>query len=91
MYKDFDWEVAKTINNPIKYNYLKNYWDKEVSEEQFVQDWKLFKPFSKLHSFKGKKNAGMSKKLNRNYSASSLRGEYRNLQKKFGFFIGNKN
>lgn len=88
MYKEFDWVEAKERNNLLKYNYLKNYWDKEISEEKFVEDWKQFKAFSSLHAQKGKPFNGLSKKLSKKYCNAYLRGQYRSLKRKFGFFIG---
>jgi hypothetical protein len=89
MYKEFDWAFHKKEMNPVKYNYLKNYWDKDISEDQFISDWKQFKPFSRLQEKKKVPFAYTWKKLSRRYSPSSLRKQYGYYRNCYGFFISN--
>lgn len=85
----FDWEGYRERSNPLKYRYVLNYHDKEISEERFVSDWRQFRPFSTLHLIKGRKDAGVSRKISTRYSRSSLRKQYRWMRDNYGFFTGN--
>ena len=87
MYEKFDWDVAKNRTHPVKFNYLKNNYDKEVSLEQFMVDWKQFRPFD-LVWMKQKEYKYISKRLASKYSPSGLKEKYTNLKEKFGFFTG---
>jgi hypothetical protein len=86
IYQKFDWDVIRD-RNPIKAKYLENYGDSPITEDQFVQDWKQFKPFSKLQMTKGKAGSHNSRKLWRRYSDRELRKQYGKLKNKFGFFL----
>lgn len=71
--KKFNFEEAlKMGSSSQKVNWLKDNWNKSVSEEEFINAIKSFKLFSK-----GKK---------KNYCPSKLKRQYQHLKKTFGFF-----
>lgn len=69
----FDFDLCP-VNEPRK-RWLRANWNKKVSEEEFVAAWQGLRMHSKA------KHKG-----SRNYPARA-RHEYRNLVKKFGFFV----
>lgn len=84
-YREFDWDFAITLNNPIRLNYYKHYWDKKVTEEEFVKAIKQIKPFSRNASLTGETRRV---KYHNRYSPSRIRCQYKRLKKIYGFFIG---
>lgn len=80
--KEFDWDICEKTRNPRVFAYLQENFDKEVSEEKYLEEMALIQRVS--HS-KENDNRNHEKRKNR-WSKSSLRNQYRRLQKNFGFF-----
>jgi histidinol phosphatase-like enzyme len=72
--KTFDWDYAKSVHSKAYYSLISDLHDKEVTEEQYVCFF-----LAERDNFKRKPD---------DKTPSKARGEYRNLKKKFGFFIG---
>jgi hypothetical protein len=69
----FDWEKAKEGHSTVTYEFLREWHDKDISEEEFVRQYSSLSREGKLH-------AGVMR------APSAARHTYRHLQKKFGFF-----
>ena len=73
MPETFDFEIAPC--NKHRLSWLKAHHNEKITEEEFVKAWLALREYSQA-THKGSRN-----------SPSRARHEYRNLVKKFGFFV----
>jgi hypothetical protein len=71
--KVFDWETAKERHSKVTFDFLKEWHDKAISEDEFVRQYSSLSREGKLHAKQTR-------------SPSKACRQYRALQKKFGFF-----
>ena len=71
-YETFNWDEAAKYRSPRRVEYWRTHFDKKISEEQYVAD------MQKLRVDSGK---------TRHYSPYKCRRDYRQLKKRFGFFV----
>lgn len=79
---NFDWEICEKTRNKRVYAYLLENFDKEVTEEKFLEDMSLIQRVAHAVDVDVRKYDIRSKHWKRN----RLRKEYRTLKNKFGFF-----
>ncbi len=73
-------DQAAEVHSDRHVEYLKENFDKPITEEEFVAHMQLLKPFSKAASGRARQ---------KNYMPSTLKAKYRKLRSDFGFFPEN--